>query len=1515
MSVWDKAEKAVNSGSVWDRAEATAKPSLAQRAKKFLGEAAESSLAESEIAASPGQIPFKSIGRGIMRGYAKTADTALALADALHEKGSTSPARKLQEKITEPAIKYWTKPNADPLERVGEGVGEIGSAITFGPGAIPVAAGNATYQTGKELLEQGATVPQAQKAGMIQGGAMAAMGAIPAAGKTIPKTVGLATANPVIGVASRAATQEVLEDNPELAKQFDPFDPVALGMDVASAGLAVPAHLKLKAEAAKETPRPTHENLKEGVTAADSLELQNKAPELKPVAKGDVWDMAEQAQQGKLDGKVTHQEGDAVYAIDPNAINPEEAKAAIAKGGDAESEVLGYPTREGLTPEQTADAAVTKQGEVVTDLPTMKAETEAGNVAWAAEGKKGAVEAKAREVAGAIKDRVSHDITPDHADILAQLQGQNYKRNIKSNKGFSTESDFQTTLRDQYPSVAGMDKGEVLEALKIAAGQSNKKLTPYRQQILDAFDYDHKANIARNLDNVPTLDLQPGDTVIKPRDVDGELDQFRVQSNDGQRVVLKDGVTEEHPVDFGESIPGIVEKGQAQPKPLYDGEQSKLFTTPPEFGRKEQGRGVVEENPMLTEMKEREAERQQGGFDFAQRQAAEVLNKTTPETGPAIGMSTRSAVPVSDFVEGLNSVDPRVERRMNAAHGLTDGPTFAERAKAALEQTLKETQHFPELRKVEDARTADILRQYESANNAIKAKTYEYLRGLTTQFGPNKMKVFERKVLLDDLMGEAEKGRELPFGYTPETLAADHSIVSDLVARNPDIQAALERRKTVQAALVDDAIAEGVLPETVRNNPGYYRHMVLEYANAKRWSGLGNVEVRAKKRGWQKARLGSEKDINTNFLEAEYEVTTQTMKEIATARTLKKVLAENAIEMPEGGAIPEGYVEWQPEKGNVFYRGQTLPEKLIEQFTEENPYFQEIVDRFSEVTIKGRQKKAYIIPEGVAKTLDNLRTFKSDPMFGAINRKMIGAWKVWTLLSPRRAIKYNLNNMSGDLDAALAADPMIVKYMGDAYRNGWNRMQGRAMSQMDVDMIDRGVLDSGISINEIPDINTLPGFKNLTPARRHVKLWQAIRTGNIKALMPPNLVAKYFDKISAITNFREGLLREAAYRRALELLEQGKEITWASDPRELAAIPDIKDKAAKLSRELLGDYGNISVHGEAIRERYLPFWSWMEINAPRYYRILKNAALEGKGGSTAARVAGVGARKVTGAALGIAEKVVFTQILFATVSAFNHFMFPDEEANLDQKNLHLILGKTTEGKTLSIRFQGAFSDALSWFGLEDYPDIINKMQSGKMDAGDLAKKMLLATPNKIGNAALPYAKLGAELITKKTWYPDINKPRPIRDRAEHAARFLSLENEYRAATGKPSKGYVNSLKNAITYESDPGENAYNTIRSQAFDFMEKKGKPIPQGEPTERSNALYYYKQALRYKDKEAARKYLGEYKRLGGKMSGMLMSVNKSRPLAAVGKYRYEFIKSLSAEDREKLKQAEKWFKSVYGR
>jgi hypothetical protein len=175
------------------------------------------------------------------------------------------------------------------------------------------------------------------------------------------------------------------------------------------------------------TDRPTHENLSGGtvVTGMDSVNLQNIAPEIKPVAKMTVSEVKQLKASGQIGvGKSVFNAGnDTAYIIDHNAVQgiyggsmPEAVKKAridLKNGGDAESSLLGYPGVENIPKEQTVDVAVTKQGETVTDLAQMKQEAEAKNVAWAAEGKPEEILPKADGVAQAIQGNAETAI-PDH---------------------------------------------------------------------------------------------------------------------------------------------------------------------------------------------------------------------------------------------------------------------------------------------------------------------------------------------------------------------------------------------------------------------------------------------------------------------------------------------------------------------------------------------------------------------------------------------------------------------------------------------------------------------------------------------------------------------------------------------------------------------------------------------------------------------------------------------------------------------------------------------------------------------------------------------------------------------------------------------------------------------------------------------------------------------------------------------------------------------------------------------
>ena len=300
----------------------------------------------------------------------------------------------------------------------------------------------------------------------------------------------------------------------------------------------------------REYSRPTHDDLAGGIPASESLAVQDTAPALKPVVKGTRDEILALKQQGAADGKVIHTAGDTAYIIDPNAVQSvyggskveaiNKAKLDLKAGGDAESKLLGYPDREGLTPDQTIDVAVTKTGEVVTDLPQMKTEKEAGNIAWAAEGKPEDVTQKAEAVSSAIQGKEKANGTEGktsttegqtvseqgrqegllkqegaapaapidwqnvHTEMIAPQHNTSTK--VKGVSGPTTDSMFTKVFSQIYPSLfydgnnpqAKYNKSDIQATVKnLAKGKTIDELIPKQQEIAQ-----HLADDINNLQEI-----------------------------------------------------------------------------------------------------------------------------------------------------------------------------------------------------------------------------------------------------------------------------------------------------------------------------------------------------------------------------------------------------------------------------------------------------------------------------------------------------------------------------------------------------------------------------------------------------------------------------------------------------------------------------------------------------------------------------------------------------------------------------------------------------------------------------------------------------------------------------------------------------------------------------------------------------------------------------------------------------------------------------------------------------
>ena len=129
-----------------------------------------------------------------------------------------------------------------------------------------------------------------------------------------------------------------------------------------------------------------------------------------------------------------------------------------------------------------------------------------------------------------------------------------------------------------------------------------------------------------------------------------------------------------------------------------------------------------------------------------------------------------------------------------------------------------------------------------------------------------------------------------------------------------------------------------------------------------------------------------------------------------------------------------------------------------------------------------------------------------------------------------------------------------------------------------------------------------------------------------------------------------------------------------------------------MARDALGDYGNVSATGTWARHRLIPFVSWMETNTVRYFHLSKNAYLHARDVNAAEGVAA--------GALTAASMFARIGIFYGAVQLWNNLFFGDEEDELSTEErirLHLHVGRWG-GQINTIKFQGALSDFLGWFG-------------------------------------------------------------------------------------------------------------------------------------------------------------------------------------------------------------------------
>jgi hypothetical protein len=930
--------------------------------------------------------------------------------------------------------------------------------------------------------------------------------------------------------------------------------------------------------------------------------------------------------------------------------------------------------------------------------------------------------------------------------------------------------------------------------------------------------------------------------------------------------------------------------------------------------------------------------------------------------------------------------NPAVEKRFQeSSKGLGSTETRLQRFKAYLREIRSGfTRHFEFLPNEKFfARANEALRQLEAAPEVAEARVVDNLEYITEGLSPSDYQLFVRKVIADDLHHASELEHKLPWGMTPEDLAADYPAINAAVEANPRVQQALDRRQEISRPLKEELVEAGILDEDTLDNDAYFRHQVIMYARM-RQEVYGSGEAKKPYSPYAQKRGGEfDGDINANYLEAEFEYMQRARIDLKMVETIEKIRAgydvhkQAQVEADQYNAdafqqlvdngefsdavlddnrnadesinkifqrnalkdrdlfhtfenhIPEGYSTWQPEKGNHFFVAKSIPEHAIDRLLDgveeaggmgdnsgvDPAEVLEAVGEIKEVLAMGMPKYKMVLPDDIIAQLLDMRPRKDNALFDVLLAKPQAYWKRWVLINPRRVLKYNINNMSGDLDAVIAGNPSILKRMPEAMREMIAMSRGEPATPRWERAMERGVMTSGLTIQEIPDISELDQFNRLQ--------------GKLKKKTPVRLITRAvmaaWRVLKDSTQFRENWVRYAAfidYEGRLEAGESQESVGYGgSIPRMVDGLTTNSDKAGKLARELVGDYGAISKYGQGLRKYVWPFWAFQEINLRRYSRLLGNAWSTGVGGK--ARVAAILGKKGVGVTARLAIQM---SILSLAIHAFNGMFWPELEDELDEEEqvrLHVILGKDDEGKIRLLRLQGALSDAMSWMGFEQGIIAWREWQSGRASFWDLAMVTPKAITNKVVSSITPLWKAPIEYFTRQTFWPDVFNPRTTPDRARHAARLFSLENEYDWLTGRPSRGYLKSwMPGAVLTLRDPQQTAYFKIRGLARKFRDKKeGATGGYGSrTTNRKRAGYMWRLAVRIGDDEAADRYRTLFEELsdeeGIKIKNSIKQTKRlAKPLNGLKKNQKEdFIDTLTEKEVQLLDRAEEWWEYVYG-
>ncbi|MFH1555089.1 MAG: hypothetical protein ABII76_09540, partial [Pseudomonadota bacterium] len=507
-----------------------------------------------------------------------------------------------------------------------------------------------------------------------------------------------------------------------------------------------------------------------------------------------------------------------------------------------------------------------------------------------------------------------------------------------------------------------------------------------------------------------------------------------------------------------------------------------------------------------------------------------------------------------------------------------------------------------------------------------------------------------------------------------------------------------------------------------------------------------------------------------------------------------------------------------PQAGHMLYPALTISEQVMEQLQRGIITAEELPEKVRKVLAMGGVGEPIIAPREVVEQLDSMvRPARRD------STAQIAKWiwksllwtplKLWLLFRPQNYLVYGTRNFGTDAEVSIAVSRKILTDYGQAATRDVLHLYYGDPNTLPADileMLEDNVCDSGLTEAEFADFGAPRRFAEMrgeTGLRKWADWLKWVIDQPFKAQRARECVLR----VAAARYFRDTMNARGAIR------DYG-----ASDPamiHQVRGIGGTRAASAKLARELIGDYQDISVAGETMSSYVAPFWRWQELQWTRTPRLFLNALRQGKGKGLA-----VGSVIVANALL---KRMAFAIGLYL----WNHLFHRREEDELtprDQASSHVILGRRADGKPVFIRNIGAISDFAENFGGNTFMELLPKLRAGQLTPVDVAMEMGNDPLNRYVGVLNPYAKGFFEVATGQSLFPEPLHPRPA-PRDELLAGAVALRDEYLWARSQFIKDgrrarpdYFARWIGNISY---PKTNALNEAHALRNEFRKAIGEP------------------------------------------------------------------------------------------